>query len=117
MPSYESLPYRPCVGVVLFNRAGRVFIGPRQTGRRSPAAMVSLVLTVCAFLGAIMAWFVRSFMETSDVERKSNLELWWAMTVPVMMFAMPLTLIVMTERRRRWRQSFAQRGFAVEIEK
>jgi putative (di)nucleoside polyphosphate hydrolase len=32
MPSYETLPYRPCVGVVLFNRAGRVFIGKRLGG-------------------------------------------------------------------------------------
>ena len=29
MPPFESLPYRPCVGVVVFNRAGRVFIGKR----------------------------------------------------------------------------------------
>jgi putative (di)nucleoside polyphosphate hydrolase len=32
MPPFESLPYRPCVGVVLFNRAGRVFIGKRIGG-------------------------------------------------------------------------------------
>ena len=32
MPSFESLPYRPCVGVVVFNRAGRVFIGKRRGG-------------------------------------------------------------------------------------
>jgi putative (di)nucleoside polyphosphate hydrolase len=32
MPSFESLPYRPCVGIVLFNRAGRVFIGKRLDG-------------------------------------------------------------------------------------
>jgi len=32
MPSIESLPYRPCVGVVVFNRAGRVFIGKRRGG-------------------------------------------------------------------------------------
>src|SRR5262245_6221727 len=32
MPSYESLPYRPCVGVMLLNRAGRVFIGRRIDG-------------------------------------------------------------------------------------
>jgi putative (di)nucleoside polyphosphate hydrolase len=28
----EDLPYRPCVGVVLFNRAGRAFIGKRIDG-------------------------------------------------------------------------------------
>jgi putative (di)nucleoside polyphosphate hydrolase len=32
MPSSESLPYRPCVGVVVFNRAGHVFIGKRRGG-------------------------------------------------------------------------------------
>ena len=32
MPAFESLPYRPCVGVVVFNRAGRVFIGKRVGG-------------------------------------------------------------------------------------
>jgi putative (di)nucleoside polyphosphate hydrolase len=25
----ESLPYRPCVGIMLFNRAGQVFVGKR----------------------------------------------------------------------------------------
>jgi putative (di)nucleoside polyphosphate hydrolase len=28
----QSLPYRPCVGVAVFNRAGRVFIGRRING-------------------------------------------------------------------------------------
>jgi putative (di)nucleoside polyphosphate hydrolase len=32
MPDYESLPYRPCVGVMVLNRAGRVFIGRRING-------------------------------------------------------------------------------------
>lgn len=32
MPPYESLPYRPCVGVMVINRAGRVFIGKRRDG-------------------------------------------------------------------------------------
>src|SRR5437588_11536897 len=27
MPRYESLPYRPCVGLMVLNRDGRVFIG------------------------------------------------------------------------------------------
>ena len=30
--SFESLPYRPCVGVVLLNPSGRVFIGRRKEG-------------------------------------------------------------------------------------
>jgi len=29
---FEDLPYRPCVGVTLFNRHGRVFIGRRIDG-------------------------------------------------------------------------------------
>jgi len=29
---FEDLPYRPCVGVVLFNRAGLVFVGRRTGG-------------------------------------------------------------------------------------
>jgi len=29
---FEDLPYRPCVGVMLFNRAGLVFIGRRLEG-------------------------------------------------------------------------------------
>jgi len=32
MPRYESLPYRPCVGVAVLNRDGRVFIGRRISG-------------------------------------------------------------------------------------
>ncbi len=32
MPSYDSLPYRPCVGVAVFNRAGHVFLGRRLGG-------------------------------------------------------------------------------------
>jgi len=32
MSSYEDLPYRPCVGIVVFNREGRVFIGRRAAG-------------------------------------------------------------------------------------
>jgi putative (di)nucleoside polyphosphate hydrolase len=32
MPRFEQLPYRPCVGVMVLNRAGRVFIGRRIDG-------------------------------------------------------------------------------------
>ena len=32
MPRYESLPYRPCVGIMVINREGRVFIGKRRGG-------------------------------------------------------------------------------------
>ena len=32
MPHYESLPYRPCVGLMVLNRPGRVFIGRRIDG-------------------------------------------------------------------------------------
>lgn len=32
MPSHESLPYRPCAGMMVFNRAGLVFIGRRTDG-------------------------------------------------------------------------------------
>ena len=32
MPSHASLPYRPCVGTMVLNRAGRVFIGRRTGG-------------------------------------------------------------------------------------
>jgi putative (di)nucleoside polyphosphate hydrolase len=32
MPPYESLPYRPCVGIMVLNRAGLVFIGKRSSG-------------------------------------------------------------------------------------
>jgi putative (di)nucleoside polyphosphate hydrolase len=32
MPRFEDLPYRPCVGVMLLNRAGLVFIGRRSEG-------------------------------------------------------------------------------------
>jgi putative (di)nucleoside polyphosphate hydrolase len=32
MPPFESLPYRSCVGVMVFNRAGLVFIGRRKDG-------------------------------------------------------------------------------------
>ncbi len=30
--SFESLPYRPCVGIMVLNRAGRAFIGRRIEG-------------------------------------------------------------------------------------
>ena len=32
MPRFKSLPYRPCVGMAVFNRKGRVFIGRRIDG-------------------------------------------------------------------------------------
>src|SRR5262245_39193474 len=32
MPKFESLPYRPCVGLMVLNRAGLVFIGRRLGG-------------------------------------------------------------------------------------
>jgi putative (di)nucleoside polyphosphate hydrolase len=32
MTRYDALPYRPCVGIALINRAGRVFIGRRLGG-------------------------------------------------------------------------------------
>ena len=32
MPRFEDLPYRPCVGVMVLNRAGLVFIGRRSEG-------------------------------------------------------------------------------------
>jgi putative (di)nucleoside polyphosphate hydrolase len=32
MPLYESLPYRPCAGIMVLNRNGLVFIGRRSRG-------------------------------------------------------------------------------------
>jgi putative (di)nucleoside polyphosphate hydrolase len=32
MPAYDSLPYRSCAGIAVFNREGRVFIGRRLSG-------------------------------------------------------------------------------------
>jgi len=32
MPAHEDLPYRPCVGVMVLNRAGLVFVGQRLGG-------------------------------------------------------------------------------------
>lgn len=32
MPPFESLPYRPCAGIVVFNRDGLVFVGRRLAG-------------------------------------------------------------------------------------
>jgi putative (di)nucleoside polyphosphate hydrolase len=32
MSRFEDLPYRPCVGLMVLNRAGRVFIGRRKGG-------------------------------------------------------------------------------------
>ena len=32
MSSFESLPYRPCAGMMVLNREGRVFIGRRTSG-------------------------------------------------------------------------------------
>ena len=32
MPAFESLPYRPCAALAVFNRHGRVFIGRRIDG-------------------------------------------------------------------------------------
>jgi putative (di)nucleoside polyphosphate hydrolase len=32
MPRYEDLPYRPCVGTMVLNRAGLVFVGRRFDG-------------------------------------------------------------------------------------
>ncbi len=32
MPPYESLPYRPCAGIMVLNRDGLVFVGRRASG-------------------------------------------------------------------------------------
>jgi putative (di)nucleoside polyphosphate hydrolase len=32
MPSFESLPYRPCAGITVLNRDGHVFVGRRASG-------------------------------------------------------------------------------------
>ena len=32
MPRYESLPYRPCAGIMVINRDGLVFVGRRSSG-------------------------------------------------------------------------------------
>jgi putative (di)nucleoside polyphosphate hydrolase len=32
MPAFESLPYRPCAGMMVLNRDGLVFIGRRSSG-------------------------------------------------------------------------------------
>jgi putative (di)nucleoside polyphosphate hydrolase len=32
MPPYKSLPYRPCAGMMVFNRDGLVFVGRRSSG-------------------------------------------------------------------------------------
>ena len=32
MPPYDTLPYRPCAGMMVLNRAGHVFIGRRTSG-------------------------------------------------------------------------------------
>ena len=32
MPPYESLPYRPCAGMMVLNRASLVFVGRRSSG-------------------------------------------------------------------------------------
>jgi putative (di)nucleoside polyphosphate hydrolase len=32
MARFEDLPYRPCVGLMLFNKKGRVFVGRRTDG-------------------------------------------------------------------------------------
>ena len=32
MARFEDLPYRPCVGLMLFNKRGRVFVGRRTDG-------------------------------------------------------------------------------------
>ena len=32
MPPYESLPYRPCAGIMVFSRAGLIFVGRRKGG-------------------------------------------------------------------------------------
>jgi putative (di)nucleoside polyphosphate hydrolase len=32
MPRFEDLPYRPCVGLTVFNREGLVFVGKRLDG-------------------------------------------------------------------------------------
>ena len=36
--AFEDLPYRPCVGIALFNHAGRVLIGRRKGGAKDVEA-------------------------------------------------------------------------------
>ncbi len=35
MSEFDSLPYRPCVGMMIANRQGKIFVGQRLDGRHS----------------------------------------------------------------------------------
>ena len=43
MTDKEGLPYRPCVGVMLFNGEGRVFVGRRSDRSGAPEGVGTLV--------------------------------------------------------------------------
>jgi hypothetical protein len=94
-------------------RAGGEVIGPIHHGRRSPGAIVLLVLGACALLGVLVSLLLRGLF--SNLRDVPWLEMWWGLTLMGMILATPITLIVMAVRRIRWRRAFASRGFAVEM--
>ena len=83
---FENLPYRPCVGVMLLNRAGLVFIGRRPTApstsiRRMPGRCRKAASTPAKTLDAAL----RELLEETNVTTVSLLAAspdWYSYDVP-----------------------------------
>jgi hypothetical protein len=70
-----------------------------------------VVIVACTAAGAAAASVARDL----GMHQVTWPELWRAFVMLVVTFAIPLTLLVMTFRRRRFRRTLATRGFAVEV--
>jgi hypothetical protein len=92
------------------NRAGE-FVGPLNTGWRSPAAVL-----LCVWLGCVVAAAVGAamFPQLRGKEYRYS-PVMWGLWIGLALVATPVTLIVMIVRRWRWRRRANLRGFAVEM--
>jgi putative (di)nucleoside polyphosphate hydrolase len=87
MPPYESLPYRPCAGITLFNRAGLVFVGRRSGGVEHVDATHAWQMPQGGvdegedpYSGALRELYEET--NVSSIERLGEIEDWIAYDIP-----------------------------------
>jgi hypothetical protein len=95
-----------------YRHAGGEFLGPLQTGRRAPTAVLLRVLGGCAATGAVAAAVLTPHIPQRTA---SPSRLWWIFSLVASLAAVPVALLVMTVRRWRYRRRFARRGFEVQL--
>jgi putative (di)nucleoside polyphosphate hydrolase len=87
MPPYDSLPYRPCVGLMVLNPAGRVFIGRRIDGPEHVDKMHAWQMPQGGVDPGEDTWLaaLRELYEETNirsVERLGEIEEWLSYDIP-----------------------------------